>query len=123
MNFKILGPEGILVLEPNHPLEAADFLAISHDVDDYLSTHAKLKGVLIHTKFFPGWHDFSGFMAHMRFVRGHHRFVEKIALVTDAAIADAAKAIVGHFIHAEIKHFQYADDEQALSWLQKSSAS
>ena len=68
MKFKILIPEGILVIEPDHALKASDFSALSRDVDDF---------------------------------------------------ADAAELIVSQFIHAEVKHFQHANYEQALSWLEK----
>ncbi len=123
LKFKLIVSKGILVLAPEHALQAADFAALSSVVDDYLSTHDTLKGVLIHTKKFPGWHDFAGLMAHMQFVRAHHRFVEKIALATDTIVADVARVIVGRFIHAKIKHFQYADDEPALHWLEDNTAS
>jgi hypothetical protein len=39
--------------------------------------HAKLHGVLIGSKGFPGWENVGGFTAHM-----HHLKVERVAIVT-----------------------------------------
>ena len=37
-------PEGILILEPESPLEAADFVVVSHEIDPYIGKHGKLRG-------------------------------------------------------------------------------
>ena len=44
-------------------------------------------------------------IAHLRFVRDHHRHIKKIALVTDSAVGDVAEHLVSHFVSAEIRHF------------------
>ena len=84
LTYSIMKPEGILLLRPSTPLSKADFGGLSADVDAYLSEHAKLHGVMVQAKGFPGWEDFSGFTAHMHFVREHHKQVERIAVVTDS---------------------------------------
>ena len=81
--YSIMKPEGILLLRPSTPLSKADFGGLSADVDAYLSEHAKLRVVMVQAKGFPGWEDFSGFTAHMHFVREHHNQVRRIAVVTD----------------------------------------
>ena len=81
LDYSIMKPEGILVLKPHAPLSKEDFAGVSAAVDAYLSDHAKLHGVLIHSKGFPGWENFGGFNAHMHFVRDHHKKVERVALV------------------------------------------
>ena len=117
LDYSILKPEGILVLKPDAPLSKEDFAGLGAAVDAYLSDHAKLRGVLIHAKGFPGWEDFGGFTAHMHFVRENHRKVERVAIVTDSQIAGMAQALVKHFVSAEVRHFPFADDAQALDWL------
>jgi hypothetical protein len=39
--------DGILVLHPEAPLEAADFAALASEADTYLERHGTLRGVLI----------------------------------------------------------------------------
>jgi hypothetical protein len=60
LDYSIMKPEGVLVLKPHAPLSKEDFDSLSAAVDSYLSDHAKLHGVLIHSKGFPGWENFGG---------------------------------------------------------------
>ena len=117
LDYSIMDAEGILVLKPHAPLSKEDFNGLGAVVDAYLSDHAKLHGVLIRTRDFPGWENFGGFAAHMHFVREHHKKVERVAIVTDSQIAGIAESLAKHFTSAEIRHFPFADDVKALDWL------
>ena len=110
---------GVLVLQPKGALQMEDYVKLAEKVDHYLLNHERLHSVVIHSKDFPGWTNFSALLSHLRFVRQHHEKVEKIALVTDTALADAAKVILEHFIKAELKHFAYSDYSNALAWAQQ----
>jgi len=120
LDYFVMKPEGILVLKPHSPLSKEDFGGLTAAVDAYLSDHSKLHGVLIHTKGFPGWENFGGFSAHMHFVHEHHKKVERVAVVTDSPIAGIAESLGKHFIAAEVRHFPFSDDAQALDWLKAS---
>lgn len=120
LEYTILKPEGILVLKPDESLSKEDFAGLSAAVDTYLADHASIHGVLIHAVAFPGWENFAGLAAHIRFVRNHHQRIERVALVTDSPVARVAEALVKHFIAADIRHFPFADYAKALSWLKSS---
>jgi tRNA U38,U39,U40 pseudouridine synthase TruA len=117
LRHTILPAEGILLLEPSAPLSAQDFASLSADVDAYLATHARLHGVMVRAQGFPGWDSFGGFTAHMHFVRDHHRQIERLAVVTDSPLARTAELLGKHFTSAEVRHFAYANDAQAMEWL------
>ncbi len=117
LEYSILQPEGILLLKPDASLSKEDFAALSASVDAYLADHARLHGVLIHAKAFPGWENFAGFIAHIRFGRSDQQKIERVALVTDSHVASVGEALGTHFTAAEIRHFPFADYEKALSWL------
>jgi hypothetical protein len=117
LDYSIMKPEGILVLKPHAPLSKEDFEGLGAAVDAYLSDHAKLHGVMIHSKEFPGWENFGGFTAHMHFVREHHKQVERVAIVTDSPIAGLSESLGKHFTSAEVRHFPFAADVKALNWL------
>ena len=116
-DYWIMKPEGILVLKPHAPLSKEDFAGLSAAVESYLSDHAKLRGVLIHSKGFPGWENFGGFTAHMHFVREHYKKVERVAVVTDSQVAGMAEFLAKHFTSAEVRHYPFSDDVTALDWL------
>src|ERR1700760_4766231 len=85
INYELLRDEGILIIRPTGSLEAADFQKIAEEVDPYIEAHGKLHGVMIDAPAFPGWKDFAAVVAHLRFVKGHHQKVEKIAAVSDSS--------------------------------------
>ena len=117
LDHSIVLPEGILVLEPRTPLTHDDFNGPATAADNYLSVHDKRRGVLTHAKTFPGWADFDGFKAHMRFVRKHRKKVARVAVVTDSHLAGVLEALGRHFVAAEVKHFPYVDQAKALDSL------
>lgn len=121
LNHELRRDEGILVLKPAGPLEAGDFTILASHVDAYLEQNGKLRGVLVHAKAFPGWKDFGALLAHLKFVKQHHQKIEKVAVVADGAFATVMPHIASHFIHAQVKHFDYAHEDAALDWLMENS--
>jgi len=121
INYRIMEAEGILVLEPKSALSATDFRDLTVSVDTYLAEHQSLHGMLIHAQNFPGWESFAGLSAHLKFVREHHRKIERIAFVTDSPLGTVAPTLAKHFVSAQIRRFAYSEFEEALLWL-KSNA-
>jgi hypothetical protein len=66
---------------------------------------------------FPGWDRFGALIAHLRFVRDHHQFIRRIAVVTDSAFGDLAEHLAAHFVSAEIRHFPASEIEKARLWI------
>ena len=116
IKFEIMEPEGIVLVEPIAHLTVDDFANLKSSVDAYLDNHPAVCALVIHSKKFPRWDSFGAFIAHMRFVRDHHRKISCIALVTDSAIGTIAQAFAKHFVSAEVRHFPYSDFDGALRW-------
>lgn len=119
VNHHIMAAEGILVIEPLSAISADDFRGISVSADAYLAEHPTLHGLLIHTPGFPGWENFAGLAAHLKFVRDHHERIERVALVTDSPLGAIGPALARHFVSAQIKRFAYSELEEALIWLKE----
>jgi len=117
VEYELLRSEGILVIRPKTTLEATDFQKISQEVDPYIEANGNLHGVLIDAESFPGWKDFAALVAHLKFVSGHHRKIEKIAAVSDSGFLAIAPKIANHFVQAEVRHFEHSQMEEALDWL------
>jgi hypothetical protein len=117
LNHELRHDDGVLVLTPESPLEATDFTVLASQVDTYLETHATLHGVLIRATSFPGWKDFSAMLAHLKFLNQHISRIEKVAVVANGAFASIMPAIANHFVHAEVQHFEPANEEAAWLWL------
>ena len=109
--------QSILTLRPKGALTQADFAELSQTVDPFIEAHGMLAGILVEAASFPGWDSIGALVAHLRFVRDHHRRVRRIAIVTDAVIGDVAEKLASHFVSAEIKHFPAGQGEAARRWL------
>jgi hypothetical protein len=83
IEFELLRDKGILLVRPSGPLSADDFRKIAVTVDPYIAEKGKLNGVLVEAPSFPGLDSFVGLIEHFRFVRDHHRDIERVAAVTD----------------------------------------
>ncbi|HVJ73511.1 MAG TPA: STAS/SEC14 domain-containing protein [Casimicrobiaceae bacterium] len=108
---------GVLTLAPSGPLSAADFAAVAAEVDPWIAEHGQLRGLLVHAKAFPGWEDFAGFLGHVGFARTHVQKVRRVAIATDSTFLTLAPQIAKLFVHAEVRHFGYADCDAAAAWL------
>jgi len=117
LSHKLLLPEGILVLEPAAPLQAADFEGLAHEIDPYIAEHGKLPGLMIHARAFPGWANLDAFLAHMRFIESHHQEIHRLAVVSDSSLLTEVPKIAAHLVRAEVKQFPESAYEDALRWL------
>lgn len=109
---------GIVLVEPISSLTSDDFRRLSDAVDARLEKQPALRGLLIHSKEFPGWENFASLVAHIRFVRDHHKKVERVALVTDSSLGSMIEMLAKHFVGAKVRHFPYADLEVAKDWIE-----
>jgi hypothetical protein len=118
IQFELLRDQGILILSPNGPLEAGDFERISEEIDPFIALNGKLGGLMICAKAFPGWESFGAMVSHLRFVKDHHRKIDRIAAVTDSEFLRIMPHIAKHFVSAEIRQFPSDERTQALAWLE-----
>ena len=119
LKFELLRDAGVLVVEPRDALTAEDFQAIAQTVDPYIRDNGRLTGLLIDAPSFPGWESFAALIEHIRFVRDHHRNIDRVAAVTDSQILSIAPTIAQHFAHPEFKVFRSGERVSALAWLSK----
>jgi hypothetical protein len=117
ISFNLDEIAGVLTVRPEGKLEAQDFQTLSEAVDPFIEEKGKLTGLIIETEKFPGWKEFGGMIEHLKFVRDHHREIDRVALVTDSKIANVAESLGKHFIKASIKHFSFKELESAKSWM------
>ena len=106
-----------LYVYPQSSLEENDFAQLAETVDPYIEQTGELAGLLINAPEFPGWDSFGALAAHFRFVRDHHKKIQRVALVTDSSLGNVAEHLASHFTSAEIRHFPAADLEAAEQWI------
>jgi hypothetical protein len=111
-----LGDDGVLVLHPTGALRREDFEKLSQAVDPWIKAHSSLKGVVIAIRKFPGWEDVGSFIQHLSFVGSHQNKVKRIAIAVDGELPILVSKLASYFIEAQIKHFPFAKELDALLW-------
>ena len=119
LSHQLLRDDGILILEPQGPLQVADFDALNLEINPYLEKEGRLRGLLIDAAEFPGWESFAALLSHLRFIRDHHRLIAKVAAVSDNKFLSIAPRVASHFVKAEVRHFPSHDRDAALAWLRE----
>lgn len=117
IHHELLSDQQVLVVTPESPLDKSDFEALAPVVDGVIAEHGSLQGLMIYAKSFPGWKDFSGMLSHFNFVKDHQKHITKVAAVTDSAFLSILPTVASYFLHAEVRHFDYDEKEEALTWL------
>lgn len=117
IHVKLDKEAGIVTVTPSTPLNKQDFVLLANEVDPYIEKEGKLNGLIIQIESFPGWEDFAGLMSHLKFVREHHKKIEKVAAVSDGKIVSIMPRIVDHFVSAKVKYFPYESLDEAISWV------
>lgn len=108
------------LLTPDGQLTKEDFENAARKIDPFIAESGNLNGIIIYSEVFPGWDSFAGMLAHFKFVKDHHKYLKRVALVTDSRLGDFAEKIAVHFVKAEIRHFEYDDLPEAENWIQSS---
>ena len=117
LHHHLLKESGVLVLHPDDKLTKEDFAGVAAEIDPYIEENGKLNGMLIDANHFPGWNGFSDMIAHLRFVRDHHKNIKRVAIVADEETKSHLRRMMDHFVAAEVKHFPLADRTKAMEWL------
>jgi len=117
IDFELDADHTVLTIRPTGPLAEADFCTVAAAVDPIIEDRGKLNGLLIQATSFPGWDSFAGLISHFRFVKGHHRHIRKVAIVSDDAVLVCFPPIASHFVSAEVRHFPAHEYEAAMNWI------
>ena len=119
ITYKILKEEVIVIIEPSGPITRSDLEALTRDVDNHVRQTGTIRGMIIHSRSFPRWHDLGAFLKDMKFVFAHQRKIQRVASVTDSKLLMLVHRIARHVFSPEIRHFFYGEMEAALTWIRE----
>ena len=117
LNISINKQTSVATLSPHGALSVEDILSATKIVDTYLENGKALKGVIIYTDLFHGWDSFSALLKHLKFIDNHHKKISRLAFVTNSLVGDFAEHLGSHFVHPEVRHFDYEQLAEAESWI------
>lgn len=109
----------ILHIKPLKRLEEADFLELSKEIDPIIDEKGYLSGIILETDHLPCWKNFSTMLEHMRFIKHHHRKINKIALVTDSRLLELGKMVAENLVKPKFQQFPAGHVAMAKSWIKE----
>lgn len=108
---------GCFLLQPVGSLRRADLDSLTQRFDEKVAAGGQVPNLVIQSPRFPTWSNFAALMEHLKFIRSHHREIEKVALVSDARALDVAPRIARFFVSARLRHFPGDALDEALAWV------
>ena len=111
--------DGILEIEPTGKLTEADFDELANELEE--SREHGLKGLLIHTRSFPGYNKAAAAIAHTKFVRDYRDDIERVAISTDSKLGPLAEFVGKMVPDITVKRFDYDNKNEAEEWLAKAA--
>lgn len=108
---------GCFLLQPVGSLRKADLDALTERFDAKVAAGGQVPNLVIQSPSFPTWSNFAALMEHLKFIRSHHREIEKVALVSDARALDVAPRLARFFVSARLRHFPGGALDEALAWV------
>lgn len=107
---------GVIVADVGQPLRREDVEVIAGAVDSWLADHTELPGLVLHAPSFPGWENLGALVEHLRFVGGHQRRIDRVALAVDGQPVGIAARVAGALLHPDVRHFATGEIDAAIAW-------
>lgn len=117
IDYNLDAAHSILCMRPTSALAAEDFVKIAEAVDPHIEATGGLAGVIIEVPEFTGWDSFGALVAHFQLIRDHHKYVSKVAVVTDSTLVKLIESLASHFVAAEVRQFPWGETEVATQWI------
>jgi len=106
----------VAVLKPQGALSSADFEQLTAAFEGYVNREDRVPNLLIDADKIPHWDSFSAMIDHLRFIRGHHRLIHKVAIVGDGLALAAMPMVADRFVDAKVRRFPHARIDDAMHW-------
>lgn len=110
--------ENIAVVTPKGPICAEEIDELTQKISGYINETDRIPNLVIHTESAPYWANFNALKKHLKFVRGHHDLVRKVAIVSDSKLLWLAKSVVDNFVTAKVRRFNEDAIDDAIAWAQ-----
>jgi hypothetical protein len=108
--------ERILVVSPDGALTQDDFRRLSEAIDAIATSGQKVRGIVIHSREFPGWANSRALRDHLKLIRLRHRQIVRVAVASDSPILRTLPRMAGFVLAPEVRVFRFDEMEPARGW-------
>lgn len=117
LNVTLQPNYGIAIFEMDGQLSSSDFDHAAHKIDPYLEQVSGFKGGVVCVANWPLWDSSNAFFAHLQFIHAHHRYFEKVAVVSNSLSFKLFAPVYGASIYSQVKCFSIDGLEQSKRWI------
>ena len=107
----------LLAVRVSGTLGTADYAGLEAWLDARLAAH-RCPALLVVMEGFEGWDSLGAAMADFRLCKAHHDDLRRVALVGQAAWQKLMARIAAPFVAAELRYFDYDEQDVARFWVQ-----
>jgi hypothetical protein len=106
-----------LLLEPAGALTRRDLAVLAEQFQAREAATGRAPNLVVRADSFPTWTEVAALVQHLRFIRGRHRRVRRVALVSDARAMEIAPRLARVLVAPEVRHFPGDRLDAALAWV------
>jgi dihydrofolate reductase len=118
IELNVLKSEGIIQVKVLGKLEESDFKEkIGPIADDMIDEQGRINGLILDVTNFAGWDGLPALLEHFRFVRHHHIYVKRVAVLGDKTWQDILPRFAQLFVNAQIRYFGSDRVDAAETWV------
>ena len=110
--------QGLVLVKIVGKLEEGELQDIAGPVvDEIIAEQGQVKGLLLDATGFEGWDGLPALLSHLKFVKHHHKFIRKVALVGNRTWQSIAPKVASLFLDALPKYFPEEQMTSARHWV------
>ncbi|MGS2724804.1 STAS/SEC14 domain-containing protein [Porticoccus sp. GXU_MW_L64] len=109
---------GVCLLELGEHISEKNMHTARDQINEYLTSHPDLNGLVVHAEFFPWWSEFAEQIGQLSLNGNRHQTLVRVAICCDVEVEGILPAIGQHFFAAEVKVFKEDAVSEALHWAQ-----
>ncbi len=117
IDFKPFVDEGVVEVKVHGRLESVDFQNVGPVMDEMIEHRGKIKGLLLNITEFEGWNGVQALVTHLKFVKAHHQYIERVAAVGNKVWMQVFPKLVSIFVKAEPRYFDIDQLDAARKWV------
>lgn len=117
IEFKPFFDEGVVEIKVHGKVESMDFQKVGSVLDEMIEHEGKVKGLLLNVTEFEGWVGMKDLMVHLKFVKSHHQYIERVAAVGNMLWMRLSPRLVSLFVKAKPRYFNINELELAQQWV------
>jgi SpoIIAA-like len=99
-------------------ISTGELKTMTPEIDKIIARERKVRLILDVSKF-TGWEDMPAIEEHFSFIKNHHHYIERAAIITGHTWQHWMISIIKVFIHPDVRVFEQNQVDEAYQYIEK----